>query len=72
MAKVTAYVEWDEEAGVYVGIVPGVHGAHTQGTTIEELRENLAEVLALCVDEGWLTADDLPTFVGLEEVDVAV
>jgi predicted RNase H-like HicB family nuclease len=72
MAKLTAYVEWDEDAQVYVGIVPGVHGAHTQGATIEELRENLAEVLALCVDGGWLTADDVPTFVGLEEVDVAV
>lgn len=25
----TAYVEWDEDATLYVGTVPGVPGAHT-------------------------------------------
>ena len=74
MAKTVlmAYVERDAETGMYVGVVPGVRGAHTQGATLDELRANLEEVLALCVDEGWLRADELPEFVGLQQVEVAV
>ena len=47
----TAYVEWDRETRLYVGTVPGVPGAHTQAATLDELRENLVEVLALCLEE---------------------
>ncbi|MDQ2742150.1 MAG: type II toxin-antitoxin system HicB family antitoxin, partial [Chloroflexota bacterium] len=47
----TAYVEWDPETQLYVGIVPGVPGAHTQATTLDELRQNLKEVLQLCFGE---------------------
>ena len=46
-----AHVEWDPETELYVGIVPGITGAHTQGETLDELRENLKEVLALCFGE---------------------
>jgi predicted RNase H-like HicB family nuclease len=53
-ATLVAYVEWDEETEMYVASVPGVHGAHTQAPSLDELRENLREVLLLCVDEGWL------------------
>jgi predicted RNase H-like HicB family nuclease len=72
MAKLTAYVEWDEEARLYVGIVPGIRGAHTQAATLDELQENLKEVLALCVDEGDLTRDSMPQFVGIQQVEVSV
>ena len=48
MSVFTAYVEWDPETKLYVGVVPGVSGAHTQGATLEELQENLQEVLELC------------------------
>ena len=30
MTTLTAYIEVDEETGLYVGIVPGIPGAHTQ------------------------------------------
>ena len=46
-----ARVEWDLETGLYVGIVPEVPGAHTQGATLGELHENLKEVLELCLEE---------------------
>jgi len=46
-----AHVEWDAETELYVGIIPGIIGAHTQGETLDELRENLKEVLELCLDE---------------------
>lgn len=47
----TAYVEWDPETNLYVGIVPGIPGAHTQGATLDELSKNLKEVLELCLEE---------------------
>jgi predicted RNase H-like HicB family nuclease len=48
----TAYVEYDRESKLYVGIVPGVRGAHTQAATLDELQENLREVLELCLKES--------------------
>jgi len=51
MKTFAAYVEWDPETKLYVGVVPGVPGAHTQAATLDELRENLREVLELCLEE---------------------
>jgi predicted RNase H-like HicB family nuclease len=51
MRTFTAYVEWDPETKLYVGIVPGIPGAHTQAATLDELRGNLQEVIELCVEE---------------------
>ena len=67
----TAYVEWDPETRLYVGIVPAVTGAHSQGETLEELRDNLREVLQLCLEESGFSDDDLPHFVGLQQIEVA-
>lgn len=66
----TAYVEWDPETRLYVGIVPGIPGAHTQAETLDELQKNLKEVLELCADEIGL--EDVPQFVGIQQVEVAV
>jgi predicted RNase H-like HicB family nuclease len=46
----TAYVEYDRESNLYVGIVPGVRGAHTQAASLDELQHNLKEVLELIVN----------------------
>lgn len=70
MKTFTAYVEWDPETKLYVGIVPGLAGAHTQGTTLDELQKNLKEVLELCLEEFKNSPDDLPVFVGLQQVEV--
>ena len=51
MKTVTAYEEWDPETKLYVGIVPGIKGAHTQAATLDELQGNLKEVLELCLEE---------------------
>jgi len=72
MKMFTAYVEHDPDTGLYVGIVPGVPGAHTQGATLDELQENLKEVLKLCLEEFEGSTDDLPRFVGLQQVEVAI
>lgn len=51
MKTFTAYVEWDPETQLYVGIIPGVPGAHTQAASLDELRQNLKEVPELCLEE---------------------
>jgi predicted RNase H-like HicB family nuclease len=50
MKTFTAYVELDTETGLYIGIVPGITGAHTQAATLDELQQNLKEVLELCLE----------------------
>lgn len=40
MRTVTAYIEFDSETNLYVGSVPGITGAHTQGATLDELQKN--------------------------------
>lgn len=72
MKTFTAYVEWDPETNLYVGIVPGIPGAHTQGATLDELQENLKEVLELCLEEYKGSTEDLPRFVGLQQIEVTV
>lgn len=71
MRTFTAYVEWDPETKLYVGIVPGITGAHTQGATLDELQNNLKEVLELCLEQYKGQEDDLPVFVGLQQVEVS-
>ena len=51
MRTFTAYIEFDPETNLYVGTIPGIPGAHTQGSTLDELHENLKEVLELCLGE---------------------
>lgn len=72
MRTFTAYVEWDPETKLYVGIVPGIPGAHTQGATRDELQKNLKEVLELCLEEHRASMDEFPRFVGLQQIEVAV
>ena len=69
----SAYIERDSETGLYVGIVPNLPGAHTQGATLDELHQNLKEVVELCLEE--LDEDErqtLPDFVGFQQVAVTL
>ena len=50
-SKLVAYIERDVESGLYVAIVPGIPGAHTQAETLDELRTRLKEVIELCLEE---------------------
>lgn len=51
MRTFTAYIEFDPETSLYVGVIPGISGAHSQGATLDELNANLREVLELCLEE---------------------
>jgi predicted RNase H-like HicB family nuclease len=66
MKRFTAVVERCNETGLYVGYVPGLPGAHSQGTTIDELHNNLKEVLELLSEEGSLELES--DFVGTQTV----
>jgi len=71
MYKITAYVEKDPETNLYVGVVPGIPGAHTQAETLDELQENLIEVVELCLEEmDEESKKQLPEFVGIQQVEV--
>lgn len=69
MRSYTAVVERDTETGLLVGYVPGFRGAHSQGESLDELQANLAEVVAMLLEDGepQLEAE----FVGTHTVRVA-
>lgn len=71
MKTFTAYVEWDPEIKLYVGVVPGIPGAHTQAATLDELRINLKEVLELCLEEQSDSIGEFPNFVGIQQIEVS-
>jgi predicted RNase H-like HicB family nuclease len=68
MREFTAVVERCPDTKLYVGYVPGFPGAHSQGSTLEELRENLREVIQMLLEDGdpELEAE----FVGTQAVTV--
>lgn len=71
MRTFTAYVEWDPETKLYVGIIPGIPGAHTQAGSLDELQQNLKEVIELCLEEYRGKIEDLPHFVGIQQIEVS-
>lgn len=69
MRTYTAVIERDADTGLLVGYVPGWPGAHSQGATIEELRENLREVIGMLLEDGEPKLE--AEFVGTETLRVA-
>ena len=71
--KFTAEVTRDNEVNQYIGIVPGLPGAHSQAPTLDKLQANLQDVIQLCVQE--MTEEEInniPDFVGFQQISVAV
>jgi predicted RNase H-like HicB family nuclease len=71
MKTFTAYLEWDPRINLYVGFVPGIPGAHTQARSLDELHKNLEEVLGLFLEAYRDACEDLPRFIGLQQIEVA-
>ena len=69
MHQYTAVVERCAETDLYVGYIPGFAGAHSQGSTLDELSQNLQEVVSMLLEDGdpELEAE----FVGTQSVVVA-
>ncbi|HET6569346.1 MAG TPA: type II toxin-antitoxin system HicB family antitoxin [Rhodothermales bacterium] len=66
MKTFTAVVEKDRDTGLYVGYIPGLTGAHSQGEPLDELRRNLEEVIAMLLEEEELTSE--AEFVGTQQI----
>jgi predicted RNase H-like HicB family nuclease len=70
----TAVVEFDLETQLYVGFIPELPGAATQGATLDELYTNLSEVAELVL-EDLLDSGELAQrskFIGTHTVTVEV
>lgn len=52
MKSFTAVVEKCSDTSLYVGYVPGFAGAHAQGDSLDELKRNLEEVVAMLLEDG--------------------
>lgn len=52
MRVFTAVIERCPTTELYIGYVPGFPGAHSQGSTLDELHENLREVISMLLDDG--------------------
>ena len=68
MRVFTAVIERCPDTGLYVGYVPGFAGAHSQGETLEELRQNLHDVLAMLLEDGEPRLE--AEFIGTQSVAV--
>jgi predicted RNase H-like HicB family nuclease len=69
MRTFTAVIERCPVTGLLVGYVPGFLGTHSQGHSVDELRQNLAEVLAMLLEDGEPVLES--EFVGTEAVEVS-
>ncbi|HOO20484.1 MAG TPA: type II toxin-antitoxin system HicB family antitoxin [Kiritimatiellia bacterium] len=68
MNAFTAVIERCPETKLYVGYVPGFPGAHSQGSSLEELRDNLREVIQMLLEDGDPALE--AEFVGTQAVTV--
>ena len=64
----TAIIEYCKNTGLYVGYVPSLSGAHSQGETLEELNANLREVISMLLEDGLPTMET--EFVGTQQISV--
>lgn len=68
MKSFTAVVERCPETGLYVGYVPGFAGAHSQGDSLDELKRNLEEVVAMLLEDEEPALE--AQFVGTQTIQV--
>jgi len=69
MRSFNIVVERDPDTELYVGYVPGWPGAHSQGVSLDELRTNLQEVLAMLLEDGEPHLES--EFIGVQTIQVA-
>ena len=55
MKSYTAVIEKCTKTGLYIGYIPGLPGAHSQGETLDELKQNMHEVLQMILEDGELS-----------------
>jgi predicted RNase H-like HicB family nuclease len=68
MKSYMAIIERDVDTGLYVGYVPGFPGAHSQGETLDELRQNLREVVEMLLEDEEIAPE--AEFIGTQQIVV--
>ena len=66
MTNYTAVIEYCPKTSLYVGHVPSLPGAHSQGETLEELNANLREVVGMLLEDGLPVME--AEFVGTQQI----
>jgi predicted RNase H-like HicB family nuclease len=69
MRSYQVVIERCPATGLYIGSVPGFPGAHSQGETVDELRTNMREVIAMLLEDGEPRLE--AEFVGTETLTVS-
>lgn len=69
MRTFMAVIERCPDTGLFVGYVPGFPGAHSEGETLDELQQNLAEVIGMLLEDGEPLLES--EFIGTQIVQVA-
>lgn len=69
MQDYDAVIERCPDTGLYVGHIPGFPGAHSQGETLDELRQNLLEVIQMLLEDGVPQMES--EFIGTQRIHVA-
>lgn len=69
MKLFTAVIEKDIDTNLYVGYVPGFAGAHSQGETLDELRDNLREVIEMLLEDESIELN--AEFIGTQQIAIA-
>jgi len=57
------------DTNLYVGYVLGFTGAHSQGETLDELRENLQEVIEMLLEDEIIPSRS--EFIGTQMIAIA-
>ena len=68
MKSFTAVIEKCPDTGLFVGYIPGFAGAHAQGDSLDELKKNLEEVVAMLLEDG--EPSQQGSFVGTQMIQV--
>jgi predicted RNase H-like HicB family nuclease len=68
MKMFTAVVARCTDTELYVGYVPGLTGGHSQGATLDELKQNLEEVVGMLLEDGEPSLE--APFVGTQTIQV--
>jgi len=66
----TVYIEQDED-GIFIGSIPSIPSCHAQGSTQEEMMNNLQEVLQLCLRNSKDTEISQTRFIGIQNLQIA-
>ena len=66
MRAFAAVIERCPDTGLFVGNVPGFPGAHSQGETLDEPQQNVAEVIGMLLEDGEPQLES--EFIGIQKV----